>query len=79
MSSKRFNILANKGRSLYIHDYAQISAQVNILNNLRMKAVANIMSLLSRPGQNPGRIAVNTKFVDVNTCYRVPLYSLAKL
>ena len=46
MSSKRFNILANKGRSLYIHDYAQISTQVNILNNLRMKAVANIMSLL---------------------------------
>ena len=28
VSGKLFNILTNKGRSLYIHDYAQNSAQV---------------------------------------------------
>ena len=31
ISSKFFNILANKARSFYIHDHAQISAQVNVL------------------------------------------------
>ena len=47
VSGKLFNILTNKGRSLYIHDYAQNSAQVSVhvLTDLRMKATANILSL----------------------------------
>ena len=45
VSGKLFNILTNKGRSLYIHDYAQNSAQVSVLTDFRMKATANILSL----------------------------------
>ena len=45
VSGKRFNILAKKGRSLDIHDYAQISAQLRALTDFRMKATSNILSL----------------------------------
>ena len=51
VSGKRFNILAKKGRSLYIHDYAQISAQLRVLTDFRMKATANILSLFLDRGR----------------------------
>ena len=63
MSSKLFNILVNKGRSLYIHDYEQISAQVSAKN----KSYSQYPEFVSRSGQNPDKIAVATKFVDGNT------------
>ena len=42
VSGKLFNILAQKVvLFVYIHDNAQIGAQVNVLTNLRKKAAAN--------------------------------------
>ena len=42
MSGKLFNILAQKVvLIIYIHDNAQIIAQVNVLTSLRKKAAAN--------------------------------------
>ena len=42
VSSKLFNILAQKVvLFIYIHGHAQISAQVNVLTNVRKKAAAN--------------------------------------
>ena len=42
VSGKHFNILAQKVvLFIYIHDNAQIIAQVNVLTNLRKKAAAN--------------------------------------
>ena len=77
VSGKLFNILAQKVvLFIYIHDNAQIIAQVNVLTNLRKKAAANTW-VCFRSGQNPNRIAVATKFVATYQYLRY--ISLAKL